>query len=53
MDFWDIFYTFILPAIAGGILGPIYARWFRWWRRSRKQKKQIQSYKAKGLQSRS
>jgi H+/Cl- antiporter ClcA len=30
---------FILPAVAGGILGPIYARWFRWWRRSRKQKK--------------
>ena len=39
MDFWDILFTFILPAIAGGILGPIYARWFRWWRRSRKQKK--------------
>ena len=38
MDFWDIVYTFIIPALAGGILGPIYARWFRWWRRSRKQK---------------
>lgn len=36
MDFWEIMYTFILPALAGGILGPIYARWFRWWRRSRK-----------------
>lgn len=45
MDFWDIFYTFILPAIAGGILGPIYARWFRWWRRSRKQKKSGQVIK--------
>lgn len=35
MDFWDI----VIPALAGGILGPIYARWFRWWRRSRKQSK--------------
>lgn len=31
MDFWDI----VIPALAGGILGPIYARWFRWWKRSR------------------
>jgi len=35
MIFWDI----VIPALAGGILGPIYARWFRWWRRSRKQSK--------------
>lgn len=32
MNFWDI----ALPALAGGILGPIYARWFRWWRIEKK-----------------
>lgn len=41
MTFEDVIFNIVIPGLAGGILGPIYARWFRWWKRSRKQKKSL------------